>query len=188
MVHAWPRGIANKSPQHLYLESKSPRHCKWPLASLPKTSLKVIECLKEAGKETHLKATNTKKCYAGHVKHGHEWHTKYYNGTTPSTDLEWLSSEWAQVSQDDPDPYFSPAFLVLLTTCWMNLQQGSLTVFDLQGVSSGAGKKYSQGHTSCIQGHVGPSVSHSMILILMSTNLWIVIVVAATAESGTIIH
>ena len=74
------------------------------------TSLKVIEWLKEARKKTHLKANNTKKCYAGHVKRGREWLAEFFDGGTPPTDLPWLSPEQAPVSRDDLDPYANPAF------------------------------------------------------------------------------
>ncbi|KAF8452794.1 hypothetical protein L210DRAFT_3468878 [Boletus edulis BED1] len=107
MVHAQTWSIANKSPQ----PPDSPqRRRKRP--SVPRTSLKVIEQLKEAGKETHLKAANTKRCYAGHVKRGREWLTEFFNGTTPPEDLPWLppGPEQALVSQDGPDPYADPAF------------------------------------------------------------------------------
>jgi hypothetical protein len=106
MVRARTRSIAKKSPQ----PSESPqRRRKRPSSS--GTSLKVIEQLKEAGKETHLKATNTKKCYAGHVKRGREWLAEFFNGTTSPTDLPWLSPEQAPaVGQDGPDPYADPAF------------------------------------------------------------------------------
>ncbi|KAF8428474.1 hypothetical protein L210DRAFT_988369 [Boletus edulis BED1] len=104
-VQTW--SIAKKSPQ----PPNSPqRHHKQ--SSVPRTSLKVIEQLKEAGKETHLKAANTKRCYAGHVKCGHEWLTEFFNGTTPPEDLPWLppGPEQALVSQDGLDPYADPAF------------------------------------------------------------------------------
>ena len=105
MVRAQPGSIAKKSPQPL----ESPqRHRKRP--SSPTTSLKVIEQLKEAGKKTHLKANNTKKCHAGHVKRGREWLAEFFDGGTPPTDLLWLSPEQAPVSQDDLDPYANPTF------------------------------------------------------------------------------
>ena len=105
MVRVRTRCIAKKSPQ----PPESPqRHRKRP--SSPRTSLKVIEQLKEAGKETHLKATNTKKCYAGHVKRGREWLAEFFDGSTTPMDLPWLSPEQALVSPDSQDPYADPAF------------------------------------------------------------------------------
>jgi len=46
----------------------------------------------------------------GHVKHGREWLAEFFDGTTPSTDLPWLSPEQAPVGQDDADPYMDLAF------------------------------------------------------------------------------
>lgn len=100
------RSIAKKCPQ----PPESPQKRRKRPTSSPTTSLKVIEQLKEAGKETHLKAINTKKCYAGHVKRGRKWLAEFFDGTTPPTDLPWLSPEQAPVSRDDADPYTDPAF------------------------------------------------------------------------------
>ena len=105
MVRARTQSIAKKSPQ----PSELPQRCR-KRPSSPRTSLKVIEQLKEAGKETHLKATNTKKCYVGHVKRGHEWLSEFFNGMAPPMDLPWLCPEQALVGQDGPDPYADPAF------------------------------------------------------------------------------
>jgi hypothetical protein len=73
----------------------------------PVQSLKFIEQLKETGKEAHLKATNTRKCYAGHVKRGREWLAEYFKDKRSSKELPWLSP--AHVSGEE-DPYTNPAF------------------------------------------------------------------------------
>lgn len=99
---------AKKAPQ--LLESPQ-KHCKRVLS--PIKSLKVIEKLKETGKETHLKAMNMKKCYAGHVKHGCEWLAEFFQDETSSDSkkLPWLPSEHI-VGMDDPftNPAFAHAF------------------------------------------------------------------------------
>lgn len=129
MVCACPRSIANRSPQPLGLESKSSqRHHKQPVALSPTTSLKVIEQLKEAGKEMYLKATNTKKCYAGHMKCSREWLAKFFDTTSP-TDLPWLSPEQAHVSQDDPDPYSNPAFAHVFERALNEFSNKALSLF-----------------------------------------------------------
>jgi hypothetical protein len=57
----------------------------------PVQFLKFIEQLKKSGKEAHLKATNTRKCYAGHVKCGREWLAEYFKDERSSKELPWLS-------------------------------------------------------------------------------------------------
>ncbi|KAF8442080.1 hypothetical protein L210DRAFT_3644249 [Boletus edulis BED1] len=87
-------------------ESPQNRHWKRPPSS-PK-SLQVIARLKEAGKEAHLKAKNTKTCYKGHVNRGRQWLAQHFSTTSnkkhpPTPD---------DVGEEDmyADPLFPHAF------------------------------------------------------------------------------
>jgi hypothetical protein len=75
----------------------------------PLKSLMFVEQLKETGKETHLKAANTRKSYAGHINRGREWLAGYFtvpDGGSPK-ELSWLAPDHV-VGKDDP--YTNPAF------------------------------------------------------------------------------
>lgn len=89
-------------------------------ASSSLTSLRFIEQLKETGKQTHLKAANTRKLYAGHVKRGRQWLSEFLEKeNSPKSDtmvddqpeLSWMTPECV-TGEDDPysDPAFARAF------------------------------------------------------------------------------
>ncbi|KIK74944.1 hypothetical protein PAXRUDRAFT_19406 [Paxillus rubicundulus Ve08.2h10] len=73
-------------------------------------SLKVIEQIKEAGKEAHLKAKNTRKCYTGHVKRGCEWLLEHFSANDRDSDTGWSAPD--DLAGEDPygDPAFAHAF------------------------------------------------------------------------------
>ena len=79
------RNCTRKGPQ-LLSAPESPKKARRKRLSSPGGSLKVIEQLREAGKEAHLKARNTKKCYTAHVKCGREWLASHFlaDNSTPS--------------------------------------------------------------------------------------------------------
>ena len=71
-------------------------------ASNATTSLKAISQLKESGKEAHLRAKKTRKCYAGHVKWGREWLEEHFLTKTDPDEL---------LTPDvNEDPYEDPKF------------------------------------------------------------------------------
>ncbi|KAG9310650.1 hypothetical protein JVU11DRAFT_9229 [Chiua virens] len=81
-----------------------------------KTSLKVIERLKEAEKEAHLKAKNTKKCYTGHVKRGRDWLARHWHlsiGNNSEMDSEQQTCQQLPLDNipESDDPYDDPCFL-----------------------------------------------------------------------------
>ena len=89
---------------------KKAREKKSRAPSSPK-SLKVIEKLKEAGKEAHLKARNTKKCYLGHVKRGREWLAQHFSSVSSSaSDSEEHHHPPTPEDLDEEDPYADPMF------------------------------------------------------------------------------
>jgi hypothetical protein len=100
------RESTKKAPQ--LPQSPKKTHRKRPASS--SKSLKVVEQLKEAGKEAHLRANNTRKCYKGHVKRGREWLSDYFAGTDRDADEEWTAPD--QLAEEDPysDPIFPHAF------------------------------------------------------------------------------
>jgi hypothetical protein len=104
-------GQARASTKKLPQPPESPKkvHKKRPPSSWK--SLKVIEQLKEAGKEAHLKARNTKKCYKGHVQRGREWLAQHFskssvNGSEDSEQQPTPDSD----DLDEKDPYADPIF------------------------------------------------------------------------------
>ncbi|KAF9245361.1 hypothetical protein BU15DRAFT_41214 [Melanogaster broomeanus] len=74
-------------------------------------SLKVVDQLKKAGKEAHLKAKRTKSAYEGHIRRGCEWLAGYYltTDTDIDPDLEDDAFPTPKHSSED-DPYTDPAF------------------------------------------------------------------------------
>lgn len=101
------RECTKKAPQPPESPKKTRR--KRPLST--SQSLKVIEQLKEAGKEAHLKAKNTRKCYTGHVKRGREWLAEHFSANDRDSDkAEWSAPD--DLAGEDPygDPEFAHAF------------------------------------------------------------------------------
>ena len=102
----WARNCTRKYPQPPAPESPKKAPSRRKRVPSPERSLKVIEQLREAGKEAHLKARNTKKCYTGHVKRGREWLAGHFpaNGSTHSIPKD--------ASNEDiyGDPSFQAAF------------------------------------------------------------------------------
>ena len=92
----------------------------------PVQSLKFVEKLKETGKEAHLKATNTRKCYAGHVKRGREWLAEYFKDEKSSKELPWLTP--THVSSEE-DPYANPAFAYAFGRVPNEFSDGALSLF-----------------------------------------------------------
>jgi len=85
-IIGWARNCTRKGPQLALSAPESPKKAQGKWLPSPERSLKVIEQLREAEKEAHLKARNTKKCYTGHMKRGQEWLTSHFpaNSSTPS--------------------------------------------------------------------------------------------------------
>ena len=100
------RESVKKAPQ----PSESPqKHRKRAPLGPPSKSLKAIEQLKEARKATRLKAANTRRNYAGHVKRGRTWLAQFFKdgSSSESKELSWLTPDHV-VGKDDP--YTNPAF------------------------------------------------------------------------------
>ncbi|KAH0832355.1 hypothetical protein J3R83DRAFT_13378 [Lanmaoa asiatica] len=101
------RNCTRKYPQPLAPESPKKAPSRRRRVPSPEKSLKVIEQLREAGKEAHLKARNTKKCYTGHVKRGREWLTGHFPAGSDSK----LSVPEDLANEDIyTDPSFRAAF------------------------------------------------------------------------------
>lgn len=85
---------------------ESPKRTQKKQPKFPERSLRAIEELKETGKDKHLKARNTKKCYVGHIRHGQEWLASHF----PSNNS--MSSTPKDLTKDDiySDPSFQAAF------------------------------------------------------------------------------
>ncbi|KAF9242145.1 hypothetical protein BU15DRAFT_44465 [Melanogaster broomeanus] len=90
---------------------QSPKRTRRKRPASSTKSLKVIERLKEAGKEAHLKANNTRRCYTGHVKRGREWLSDYFSGNDRDADSDEEGSATApNHPHAEEDPYSDPAF------------------------------------------------------------------------------
>lgn len=114
----WARNGAKKGPQ----PPESPQKTQRKQVLLPDSekSLKIIEQLKELGKEAHLNARNTKKCYNGHVKCGQEWLTGYFPGgdsipVVTNHDLPRLGA--SEPDDTYSDPSFQAAFNCIPNHC-----------------------------------------------------------------------
>ena len=98
--------IKTSTPKHPQ-PPESPKKARRKRLLSAESSLKVIQQLKESGKETHLKVRNTKKCYTGHIKHGHTWLASHF----PAEDEQLSVSEGDGPKDDEySDPAFCTAF------------------------------------------------------------------------------
>ena len=106
------------------IKTSTPKHPQPPESSkkaqrkrllLAESSLKVIQQLKESGKETHLKVRNIQKCYTRHIKCGRNWLASHF----PAED-EQLSVSKGDGPKDNEysDLTFHTAFDHILNYCF----------------------------------------------------------------------